>query len=62
MSTICPFTFRHVRQYVGEMNRSPKKTTSSFQNAEWNGATVLAGAAAEALLMWSISNTNSLNG
>jgi hypothetical protein len=28
--------------------------TSSFNNGEWKGATVLAGSAAEALLLWSI--------
>lgn len=29
--------------------------TTSFHNAEWKGATVLAGSAAEALLLWSIN-------
>jgi hypothetical protein len=35
--------------------------TSAFHNGEWKAATVLAGAAAEALLLWAISNAPGLS-
>lgn len=35
--------------------------TSALHNGEWKAATVLAGAAAEALLLWAVTNTPSLS-